>query len=86
MHVHQPVYSQLVWSPVGNCFADYAEHLPENFREHVKLLFYVNTFMFGSGWVGIKIVGIWLWITMPPRHKLSILDRGRDLAWPNDDE
>ena len=34
--------------------------------------------------VGKNFIGIWLWITMPPRCKLNILDRGRALAWLND--
>ena len=39
--------------------------------------------MFDSDGVALNFVGIWLWIVMPPRRKLSILDRGLVLAWSN---
>ena len=41
-------------------------------------------FILRSGWVGINFAGIWLWVSMPPRCKLSILDSGQALAWLND--
>ena len=40
--------------------------------------------MCDSGLTGMNFVGIWLWIVMPPRRKLSILNRGRVLTWLND--
>ena len=36
------------------------------------------------GWVGIHFAGVWLWITMPARRKLSNLNHDRTLARLND--
>ena len=46
----------------------------------------LTIFMIDSGQVSINFLAIWLWIIMSPRRKLSILDRGRALAWLNDGE
>ena len=51
---------------------------------HVKFLFMLTLLMFDSDWAGINFVGIWLWVILPSRRKLSIQDRGRALAWLND--
>ena len=52
---------------------------------HVKLLVFMLTlFLFESGWVGVNFVGIWLWKSVQPRRKLSILDRGWALAQLNE--
>ena len=96
LHVHQLVWSLVesvlkMDSKILNCFT-FKNFVfcwlsrgrpPENCMVHLKL-FKKTLIVFDWGWVGINFVGIWLWITMPPRCELSFLDPGWSLAWLND--
>ena len=97
LHVHQLVWSLVesmlkMDSKILNCSTFENCFLLTKQGTRLKIVWYIwNSYfkkttliVFDWGWVGINFVGIWLWITMPPRCELSFLDPGWSLAWLND--